>query len=160
MLDKRITALLPYGGGCSQYICLHAKNAIPVSEEASSNEMVALLSTYVAAYQYLESVFGIEAKEEDSIDSEGEEDVESIGEFDIESKEEDDTESKKETDVEVEPKEEKDSTPQEAEDVESEKEGDFDEEEEDIQSKGEDIVELEEMSLIRDDAGQKRSSLC
>ncbi len=70
-LDKRIASILPYGGGCSQYVRIHAKDAIAVHEEAGSNDVVALLSTYMTAYQCLESVIGTEPKEEE--DAEGEE---------------------------------------------------------------------------------------
>lgn len=65
LLDKRIVALLPYGGGCSQYVCIDAKDVIVLPEEADSSdsEVVALLSTYMPAYQCLESV-GIELEEE------------------------------------------------------------------------------------------------
>jgi len=59
-LDTRIAALLPYGGGCSQYVCIDTKIAIALPEEAEtlidSNKVVALLSTYMTAYQCLESV--------------------------------------------------------------------------------------------------------
>ncbi|KAK1747152.1 medium chain reductase/dehydrogenase (MDR)/zinc-dependent alcohol dehydrogenase-like family protein [Skeletonema marinoi] len=65
-LDKRIAALLPYGGGCSQYVCIDTKIAIALPEETDtlidSNKVVALLSTYMTAYQCLESV--IKPKEE------------------------------------------------------------------------------------------------
>jgi NADPH:quinone reductase-like Zn-dependent oxidoreductase len=75
LLDKRIAALLPYGGGCSQYVCIDAKHAIALPEEADidSNKVVALLSTYMTAYQCLESFLCIESKEEEDAESEAEE---------------------------------------------------------------------------------------
>eukprot|EP00984_Skeletonema_dohrnii_P002010 scaffold669_cov77-Skeletonema_dohrnii-CCMP3373.AAC.5 len=74
LLDKRIAAVLPYGGGCSQYVCIHANDVIALPEEAGSNEVVALLSTYMTAYQCLESVATKEDEDEES--KVGEEDAE------------------------------------------------------------------------------------
>ncbi len=54
LLGRKVAALLSHGGGCSRYVCIHAKNLISVPETADSIEMVALLSTYMAAYQCLE----------------------------------------------------------------------------------------------------------
>ena len=54
LLDRKVAALLSYGGGCSRYLCIPAKSVISLPETANSNEMVALLSTYMAAYQCLE----------------------------------------------------------------------------------------------------------
>jgi len=76
LLDKRIAALMPHGGGCSQYVCINAEDAIALPEEAGSDEMVALLSTYMTAYQCLESVIGSEPEERKDDETE-EEDVES-----------------------------------------------------------------------------------
>jgi len=78
LMDKRIAAVLPYGGGCSQYVSIHANDVIVLPDEADSNEVVTLLSTYMAAYQCLESVADIEAKEEEDVEEAkvGEEDVE------------------------------------------------------------------------------------
>ncbi|KAL7494090.1 hypothetical protein ACHAWT_004621 [Skeletonema menzelii] len=56
LLDRKVASLLSYGGGCSRYVCIPAKNLISLPETANSNEMVALLSTYMAAYQCLEIV--------------------------------------------------------------------------------------------------------
>mmetsp|Transcript_18362 Transcript_18362/g.27887 ORF Transcript_18362/g.27887 Transcript_18362/m.27887 type:complete len:746 (+) Transcript_18362:10-2247(+) len=94
LMDKRIAAVLPYGGGCSQYVSIHANDVIVLPDEADSNEVVALLSTYMTAYQCLESVADIEeAKEE-----EGEEEAK-VGEADAEaeaiSSNKDDAEQKK-----------------------------------------------------------------
>jgi NADPH:quinone reductase-like Zn-dependent oxidoreductase len=75
LLDDRIAALLPYGGGCSQYVCIDANNVITLPEEAGSDEIVALLSTYMTAYQCLESVVGIAPEEEGDVDEKG--DIES-----------------------------------------------------------------------------------
>ena len=84
LLDKRVAAVLPYGGGCSQYVCIDAEDAIALPEEADSSEdVVALMSTYMTAYQCLESVAGIAPEEEG--------DVESVAES-IESKKEEDVE--------------------------------------------------------------------
>ena len=57
LLHKRVAALLPSGGGCSRYVCVHSKDLIrlPVSHfPSSSQELVNLLSSYMAAYQCLE----------------------------------------------------------------------------------------------------------
>jgi NADPH:quinone reductase-like Zn-dependent oxidoreductase len=97
LVDKRVAALLPYGGGCSQYVCIHAKDAIVLPEEAGSNEMVALLSTSMTAYQCLESVVGIEPSEEGYVESEEEEDSE-----DVEKNAQEEDESKEEDDIEAE----------------------------------------------------------
>jgi len=141
LLGKRIAALLPNGGGCSQYACINAKDAIVLPDDACSETIVALLSAYMTAYQCLESVVGIEPKEEgDDVSEEGEDvDVESEEEDDIESEEEDDIESKGEENVkpkkqehivffsaqnedvegekDAEPKKEGDAEPKEEEDV-------------------------------------------
>ena len=61
LLDKRIAALLPYGGGCSRYVCISSKDVIALPRDAGSNDVVMLLSTFMTAYQCLESVVGIEA---------------------------------------------------------------------------------------------------
>ena len=53
-LDRRVAALLSHGGGCSRYIRIHAKDLISLPETVDSNEIVALLSTYLPAYQCLE----------------------------------------------------------------------------------------------------------
>jgi len=144
-LGKRVAALLSYGGGCSQYLCIKAKDAIVLPDEADSNEVVALLSSYMAAYQCLDSVVGFKPKAEDGVESKGDEetnflsvvesavdvddDAESNGEFDIESimpKEDEDTESMKEEDVGGEAKVE-DDTESKKEDI-VEPKGDEDEE--------------------------------
>ncbi|KAK1743449.1 medium chain reductase/dehydrogenase (MDR)/zinc-dependent alcohol dehydrogenase-like family protein [Skeletonema marinoi] len=67
LLGKRVAAVLPFGGGCAQYVCIDAKDVIAVPAEASSNEVVALLSTYLTAYQCLESAA---AKEEADVEQE------------------------------------------------------------------------------------------
>jgi len=82
LLDKRIAAVLPYGGGCSQYVCIHANDAIALPEEAGSNEVVALLSTYMTAYQCLESVATKEDEDDES--KVGEDDESKVGEDDAE----------------------------------------------------------------------------
>jgi len=56
LLDRKVAALLSHGGGCSRYVCIHAKDLVSLPETADSNEMVALLSTYISAYQCLEFV--------------------------------------------------------------------------------------------------------
>lgn len=56
---ERIAALLPYGGGCSQYVRIDAKDVIPLPEDADEVFSVALLSTYMPAYQCLESVVNL-----------------------------------------------------------------------------------------------------
>ncbi|KAL7430189.1 hypothetical protein ACHAXM_002123 [Skeletonema potamos] len=56
LLNRRVASLLPYGGGCARYVCSHAKDLISLPETADSIEMVALLSTYMAAYQCLECI--------------------------------------------------------------------------------------------------------
>lgn len=58
-VNKSIAAILPYGGGCSQYVRIRATDAIDLPKEAGSNEVIALLSTYMTAYQCLESVAGL-----------------------------------------------------------------------------------------------------
>jgi NADPH:quinone reductase-like Zn-dependent oxidoreductase len=87
LLDKRVAALMPHGGGCSQYVCINAEDAIALPEEAGSDEMVALLSTYMTAYQCLESVIGREPEERKNTEPEEEE------EEDVESEEEEDEEA-------------------------------------------------------------------
>ena len=72
LLGKRVAALLPYGGGCSQYACVSAKDVIVLPVAANSTEVVALLSSYMAAYQCLDTVVGIEPKAEDGVESESE----------------------------------------------------------------------------------------
>lgn len=71
---KRIAALLPYGGGCSQYVRIKVKDAIELPKDAGSNDVVALLSTYMAAYQCLESVIEACLK----VDGEGDDESGSI----------------------------------------------------------------------------------
>jgi len=56
LLGRKVATLLSHGGGCSRYVCIHAKDLVSLPETADSNEMVALLSTYIAAYQCLEFV--------------------------------------------------------------------------------------------------------
>ena len=63
LLDKRVASLLSHGGGSARYVCIHATDLIAVPETADSNEMVALLSTYMPAYQCLEYI-----KSENDID--------------------------------------------------------------------------------------------
>ena len=186
LLGKRIAALLPHGGGCSQYVCIHVKDVIVLPDEADSTEVVALLSSYMAAYQCLDAVAGIQPRAEDDVDSESEgddvgslsvadsevdEDVESKGEYDIESKEggdimpkeEGDTELMKEEDVKWEPKT-AENTESKEEDLEHmpKKEEDDDvkpKAEENIESKGEEIVGVEDMTSFKDSAGQTESPL-
>ena len=71
LMGKRIAALLPSGGGCSQYVCVRAKDVVVVPDETSrnDNEVVALLSTYLAAFQCLECVSESEQREDDSVAS-------------------------------------------------------------------------------------------
>jgi NADPH2:quinone reductase len=60
LVYKLVAALLPYGGGCSRYVCIYAKDVIPLPlpEETGCDEVlsVALLPAYMTAYQCLESV--------------------------------------------------------------------------------------------------------
>lgn len=78
LLGKRIAALMPHGGGCSQYACIHAKDAIVLPDETDSNEVAALLSMYMAAFQCLESVVGIDSSKAGDIESEFLDDVTTI----------------------------------------------------------------------------------
>jgi NADPH:quinone reductase-like Zn-dependent oxidoreductase len=52
--NSRVAALLPDGGGNSRYVRCHLDNLIAVPEDASSQDIVYLLSTYLTAYQCLE----------------------------------------------------------------------------------------------------------
>eukprot|EP00985_Skeletonema_marinoi_P017437 scaffold9561_cov133-Skeletonema_marinoi.AAC.3 len=70
LLGKRIAALLPYGGGCASYVRIQAEDLIVLPEDADSNEVAALLSTYMTAYQCLESAVGKVVKVEEEGDDE------------------------------------------------------------------------------------------
>jgi len=63
LLDRRVASLLHFGGGSARYVSIHAKDLISLPETADSIEMVALLSSYMAAYQCLEYI-----KSENSLD--------------------------------------------------------------------------------------------
>jgi NADPH:quinone reductase-like Zn-dependent oxidoreductase len=68
--DKRVAAVLPHGGGCSQYMCIDAKYVIALPQEAgSTNDVIALLSSYVTARQCLESFVGTEPEEDEDVES-------------------------------------------------------------------------------------------
>ena len=70
LLGKRIAALLPCGGGCASYVRIQAEDLIVLPEDADSNEVAALLSTYMTAYQCLESAVGKVVKVEEEGDDE------------------------------------------------------------------------------------------
>ena len=76
LLDKRVAAILPNGGGCSQYVCINARDAIAVPQEADDEDVVTLLSTYMTAYQCLQSV--VDADDDDANKAKEEEDAESV----------------------------------------------------------------------------------
>lgn len=149
LLGKRIAALLPYGGGCSQYACIHAKDAIVLPDEADSYEVAALLSMYMAAFQCLESVVGSDSKAGGSV-SEDLDETMSVADSVVDEEEEaDDAESMKEEeeeDVERESEAGEDNALNE-EDVDDDKSGGGEivgpEEEDDTESKGDDDVKLE-----------------
>eukprot|EP00986_Skeletonema_menzelii_P008529 scaffold3623_cov136-Skeletonema_menzelii.AAC.5 len=61
LLHRRVAALLPHGGGCSRYVRVHSQELIDLTEKdfpvsTASSDIVHLLSTYMAAYQCLESL--------------------------------------------------------------------------------------------------------
>jgi NADPH:quinone reductase-like Zn-dependent oxidoreductase len=144
-LGERIAAYLPYGGGCSQYVCINAKDAIALPSKSSRNRKVALLSTYMTAYQNLESIAVVEP-EEDDVESKEEEDVGSKGEEDITPEEEEVVERKGKEDIDMELKEEdEEELMEEREENDEPKEEDEDEpeEEEDVAPNGEEDIEID-----------------
>ena len=53
LMNKRVAALLPNGGGNAQYVRVHIDGLISVPEQAKPQDLIYLLSTYLPAYQCL-----------------------------------------------------------------------------------------------------------
>ncbi len=60
LLHRRVATLLPHGGGCSRYVRVHSNELIDLpakdfpASTASSEDIVHLLSTYIASYQCIQ----------------------------------------------------------------------------------------------------------